>query len=114
MVGLSNKDWSDKLDDALSELIERPTKHRLSTTPFKLVYDKPCHLPIELEHKAHGQSRQLILRWTKEEKSGKSPIDELDELRQGTYENAKMYKEKMKSWHDKHILRREFKSVILR
>ena len=36
-------------------------------------------------------------------------MHELEELRQGAYENAKLYKEKTKLWHDKHILRREFK-----
>ena len=26
-----------------------------------------------------------------------------------SYENAKIYKEKKKGWHDKHLLRKEFK-----
>ena len=33
---------------------------------------------------------------------------ELEELRNEAYENAKIYKEKMKAWHDKHIVRKEF------
>ena len=35
-------------------------------------------------------------------------LNELEELRNEAYENAKIYKEKMKAWHDKHILRKEF------
>ena len=35
-------------------------------------------------------------------------LSELEEFRNETYENVKIYKEKMKSWHDKHIVRKEF------
>nr|XP_016432370.1 PREDICTED: uncharacterized protein LOC107759026 [Nicotiana tabacum] len=35
-------------------------------------------------------------------------LDELEEFRLNAYENAKLYKEKTKSWHDKHIQIREF------
>ncbi|XP_060202114.1 uncharacterized protein LOC132630557 [Lycium barbarum] len=35
-------------------------------------------------------------------------LHELDEFRLGAYENAKLYKEKTKRWHDKHIQHREF------
>ena len=36
-------------------------------------------------------------------------LNELDELRTNAYENAKMYKERTKAWHDKHIVQKEFK-----
>ena len=36
-------------------------------------------------------------------------MNELEELRNKTYDNAKIYKDKTKKWHDKKILRREFK-----
>jgi len=35
-------------------------------------------------------------------------LNELDELRLEAYENAKLYKECTKRWHDKHIQKREF------
>ena len=35
-------------------------------------------------------------------------LSELDEFRYEAYENARIYKEKMKAWHDKHIVRKEF------
>ena len=36
--------------------------------------------------------------------------NELEELRNEAYDNARIYKEKTKSWHDQKILRREFKA----
>ena len=37
-------------------------------------------------------------------------LSELDEFRNEAYENARIYKEKLKSWHDKHIVRKVFES----
>ncbi|GJV13256.1 reverse transcriptase domain-containing protein, partial [Tanacetum coccineum] len=51
-VGENRTSWSDKLDDALWAF--RTTyKTPIGCTPYKLVYGKACHLPIELEHKAY-------------------------------------------------------------
>ncbi|GKD64346.1 reverse transcriptase domain-containing protein, partial [Tanacetum coccineum] len=44
--------WSDKLDDALWAF-RIAYKTYIGCTPYKLVYGKACHLPIELEHKAY-------------------------------------------------------------
>ena len=35
-------------------------------------------------------------------------LNELKELRNEAYDNAKIYKDKTKKWHDQRILRREF------
>ena len=37
-------------------------------------------------------------------------LNELEELRNEAYDNAIIYKDKTKNWHDKKILRREFKA----
>ena len=37
-------------------------------------------------------------------------LSELDEFRNEAYENAQIYKEKTKAWHDKHIVMKEFES----
>ena len=37
-------------------------------------------------------------------------LSELDEFRNESYENARIYKEMTKSWHDKHITRKEFEA----
>ena len=36
-------------------------------------------------------------------------MNELEKLRNEAYDNARIYKEKTKRWHDQKILRREFK-----
>ena len=37
-------------------------------------------------------------------------MNELEELRNEAYDNARIYKEKTKRWHDQKIMRREFKT----
>ncbi|GKA88480.1 reverse transcriptase domain-containing protein [Tanacetum coccineum] len=51
-VGENRASWSDKLDDALWAF-RTAYKTPIRCTPYKLVYGKACHLPIELEHKAY-------------------------------------------------------------
>ena len=35
-------------------------------------------------------------------------LSELEKVHNEAYKNAKIYKEKTKAWHDKHIVRKEF------
>nr|GEX48138.1 reverse transcriptase domain-containing protein [Tanacetum cinerariifolium] len=51
-VGENRASWSDKLDDALWAF-HTAFKTPIGCTPYKMVYRKSCHLPIELEHKAY-------------------------------------------------------------
>nr|GEV44586.1 putative reverse transcriptase domain-containing protein [Tanacetum cinerariifolium] len=51
-VGENRASWSDKLDDALWAFCTA-YKTPIECTPYKLVYGKACHLPVELEHKAY-------------------------------------------------------------
>ena len=37
-------------------------------------------------------------------------LSELDEFKNKAYENARIYKERTKSWYDKHITRKEFEA----
>ncbi|GKF22624.1 reverse transcriptase domain-containing protein, partial [Tanacetum coccineum] len=52
IVGKNRASWSDKLDDVLWAF-RTAFKTPIECTPYKLVYGKVCHLPIELEHKAY-------------------------------------------------------------
>ncbi|GJX42371.1 reverse transcriptase domain-containing protein [Tanacetum coccineum] len=56
-VGYNLKDWSKKLNDALWAF-RTAYKTPTGCTPFRLVYGKACHLPIEIEHKAHWALKQ--------------------------------------------------------
>ncbi|GKC66572.1 reverse transcriptase domain-containing protein [Tanacetum coccineum] len=51
-VGENRASCSDKLEDALWSFCTA-FKTPIGCTPYKLVYGKACHLPIELEHKAY-------------------------------------------------------------
>nr|GEV26590.1 DNA-directed DNA polymerase [Tanacetum cinerariifolium] len=51
-VGENRASWSNKLGDALWAF-RTAFKTPIGCTPYKLIYGKACHLPIELEHKAY-------------------------------------------------------------
>ena len=57
-VNSLKKDWAKKIDDALWAY--RTTfKTHLGMSPFRLVFGKVCHFPMELEHRAYWATRQL-------------------------------------------------------
>nr|GEW32310.1 reverse transcriptase domain-containing protein [Tanacetum cinerariifolium]GEW34831.1 reverse transcriptase domain-containing protein [Tanacetum cinerariifolium] len=51
-VDENHASWSDKLDDALWAF-RTAFKKPIGCNPYMLVYEKACHLPFELEHKAY-------------------------------------------------------------
>ena len=107
-VNRSRKNWSKKLDDALWAY--RTTyKNPMGMSSYKMVYGKACHLPLELEHKAYWAVKELNYDFKLAGEKRLFDISSLDEWRIQAYENAKLFKEKVKRWHDKRIQKREFK-----
>ena len=71
--------------------------------PNKMVYGKACNLPLELEHKAFLAIKELNYDFKLVGEKWLFHISSLDEWRTQVYENAKLFKEKVKRWHDKRI-----------
>ncbi|GJU56714.1 reverse transcriptase domain-containing protein [Tanacetum coccineum] len=101
-VGYNPKGWSEKLNDALWEF---RTTYKTPTwcTPFRLVYGKACHLPVEIEHKAHWALKQCNMDLTPASKSRLMQLNKVAELRDGAYDNTRIYKEQTKKWHDSRL-----------
>nr|GEU36277.1 reverse transcriptase domain-containing protein [Tanacetum cinerariifolium] len=106
-VGENCASWSDKLDDALWAF--RTTfKTPIGCTPYKLVYRKACHLPIELEHKAYWALKHCNYDLKTLSDHQKLQMNELNELHDQAYENSLIYKNKTKKIHDSKIKNRVF------
>ncbi|GJS54845.1 reverse transcriptase domain-containing protein [Tanacetum coccineum] len=104
-VGENRASWSDKLDDALWAF--RITyKTPIGCTPYKLVYGKACHLPVELEHKAYWDLKHANFDLKTAGDQRKVQLNEFSELHDQAYENSLIYKEKTKRIHDAKIKNR--------
>src|SRR5215469_2029172 len=83
--------------------IERNLKPRLVLHLFVLYMERHVTYLSSWSTNHIGPSKRstMTLRW-------RVQLRELEELRFSSYEDARIYKEKTKRWHDKHIVKKEF------
>nr|GEW01592.1 reverse transcriptase domain-containing protein [Tanacetum cinerariifolium] len=75
----------------------------IGCTPYKMVYGKSCHLPIELEHRVYWALKHVSFDLKTAGDHRKLQLNELNEFRDQAYENSLIYKERTKKLHDSKI-----------
>jgi hypothetical protein len=78
-------------------------------TPYQFVSGKACHLLVELEHKAYWAIKEMNLDVDATVVKRRIQISKQEEMMLKAYENASIYKERIKRWYDKRLKKKEFK-----
>lgn len=77
-------------------------------SPYKLVYGKAYHWPVELEHRAYWAVKSLNFDLNNAGIQRELQLAEIEELWNDAYDNSRIYKAKMKATHEKQILIKHF------
>ena len=104
----NRKDWTLQLEDALWAYQTAYKTPSIGMSPYWMVYRKPCHLPVELEHKSWWAVKQCNMEYDIAGNERKLQIQELEEIWNEAYISSQIYKEKTKAYHDKMISCKEF------
>jgi len=91
-VASSRKDWAVKLDDALWAY-GTAYKTSIGLSPFQM----------ELEHKAYWALKRLNFDESLSDEKQRLQMLELEDMRLNAYESARIYKQRIKAYHDKKL-----------
>ncbi|XP_012480943.1 uncharacterized protein LOC105795833 [Gossypium raimondii] len=95
IVKPNRKRWSQRLDEALWA-VRIAYKTPIGMSPYRVVFGKACHLPVELEHRSFCGVKQCNLDYSLAGEERKLKLHELEELSLEAYDNSVIYKANLK------------------